>query len=304
MMYELDFKQGGLKPIETIKEAENLKRGDIIRWGGNMAYLPEDLIILEKVTLYENRMGYKAVNVKRSHEAQEEYIPHIKTIEAFNIKNPADKNSYWHTQHYFLTDKTATEEEINAILDFIPIAIKREQDKKEAEIRTIKEAGQLTQTEKINLSTSEIVKQIRQKIKEKFKNCKFSVTKNSYSGGCSITISLMEANFKVFKDFKDLSERAINKYTAERYTEAQLKEMCLRRYAQLNHYTIREDYNPDLWNNGQFLTEQAHNTLKEAVNIAQYYNYDNSDSMTDYFDVNFYLNLAIGKYDKPFKEVA
>jgi len=36
---------------------------------------------------------------------------------------------------------------------------------------------------------------------------------------------------------------------------------------------------------------------------SDYYNYDNSDSQSDYFDVNFYLNIGIGRYDKPFKEV-
>jgi hypothetical protein len=29
-------------------------------------------------------------------------------------------------------------------------------------------------------------------------------------------------------------------------------------------------------------------------------NYDNSDSMTDYFDVGHYVDLNIGKWDKPF----
>ena len=35
-------------------------------------------------------------------------------------------------------------------------------------------------------------------------------------------------------------------------------------------------------------------------NCATAYNYDDSDSQTDYFDTNFYYSLAIGKWDKPF----
>jgi len=34
--------------------------------------------------------------------------------------------------------------------------------------------------------------------------------------------------------------------------------------------------------------------------IANYYNYDDSDSMTDYYSVNFSLHLGLGEYDKPF----
>ena len=52
------------------------------------------------------------------------------------------------------------------------------------------------------------------------------------------------------------------------------------------------------------MTEEGHNLLKEAVKIAEQYNYDNSDSMTDYYDVNFGFNIWIGKWNKEFKEVA
>jgi hypothetical protein len=32
--------------------------------------------------------------------------------------------------------------------------------------------------------------------------------------------------------------------------------------------------------------------------------YDNSDSMSDYFDTKFYYHIAIGDYDKPYKFIA
>ena len=43
--------------------------------------------------------------------------------------------------------------------------------------------------------------------------------------------------------------------------------------------------------------------FREFTDITKFmngYNYDDSDAMIDYFDTNFYMNLAIGKWDKPF----
>ena len=43
--------------------------------------------------------------------------------------------------------------------------------------------------------------------------------------------------------------------------------------------------------------------MRTVIAYAQSYNYDDSDSMTDYFDTNFYLSVYVGKWDKPFKIV-
>ena len=69
---------------------------------------------------------------------------------------------------------------------------------------------------------------------------------------------------------------------------------------QLNNYTLLGDYNTLDWCNGVFLTERGHNMLKKVVEITNQYNWNNSDSQIDYFDVNFYLHLSIGRWDKPF----
>ena len=161
---------------------------------------------------------------------------------------------------------------------------------------------QLTKSEKIHLGIKEITKRIREQLKQ-FKNCEFSITHKSYSGGSSITIALMKANFKVFRDFEDLSESAIFSYTNDRFrTIDSLKELCLQRYAQIGEYSAQSEYNPNVWNNGHFLTLEVHNLLKEVCLIVNQYNYDNSDIQTDYFDVNFYLHLHLGKWDKPLFE--
>jgi len=41
--------------------------------------------------------------------------------------------------------------------------------------------------------------------------------------------------------------------------------------------------------------------LMKAAEIINRENWDNSDPMTDYFDVGFYLTFSIGKWNKPFQ---
>ncbi len=41
--------------------------------------------------------------------------------------------------------------------------------------------------------------------------------------------------------------------------------------------------------------------LQRIWNIANAGNWDNSDSMTDYFDVGWYVNLYIGNWEQPFE---
>ena len=43
---------------------------------------------------------------------------------------------------------------------------------------------------------------------------------------------------------------------------------------------------------------------KRIVEIADYYNYDNSNTQTDYYDVNFSFDLNLGKWNKEFIEVS
>ena len=44
--------------------------------------------------------------------------------------------------------------------------------------------------------------------------------------------------------------------------------------------------------------------IAEIIEIAKGKDYyDRSDVMTDYFDVSHYINISIGKFDKPYKQV-
>lgn len=158
----------------------------------------------------------------------------------------------------------------------------------------------LTETEKRHLGTKEVSKRVKQQLKQEFPECKFSVRTEYYSGGSSIYVSLMKSNIVVIKPFEDISSRALLLYNAHGYPEEQIKKSQLDFYHQLNKYTLRDEYNEDNWCNGVFITQEGHNLLQRVVQVVEQYNYDNSDPMTDYFDVNFYSHFEIGRFDKPF----
>ncbi len=166
--------------------------------------------------------------------------------------------------------------------------------------QTLPQLEPLTKQEKYTLDLKEIAKNLKQQFKTEFPGCTFSVQIQRYSMGQSLHVSLMESNFKIIQDFENLSEFAIADYEHRQYTREQLKEMQGKKYHQLNQYSVRDEYNPDKWNNGVFLTEEGYKLFKRVVELVNHYNYDESDIQTDYFDVNFYLHLNIGKWNQEY----
>jgi len=158
----------------------------------------------------------------------------------------------------------------------------------------------LTKQQKYTMDLKDIGKIVKTRLKEKYPDCTFSVTIERYSMGQSLHIYLMKSNFKVIQDFDKIPEIALFSYQSRNYTKEQIQQEQNSRHHQLNQYTLLEEYDPEKWCNGVFLTEAGHKLLQDAVKFSQYYNYDESDSMVDYFDVNFYLHVNIGKYDKDF----
>jgi len=152
-----------------------------------------------------------------------------------------------------------------------------------------------------NLSTKEIAKLIRERLKEEFPKCKFSIVTKVFTGGSEITVSLMEAPFEVFENPEniDLNKYVISEREREIIIERQ-KDTIKNGYAQLNQYQFSDNYNKGL-SNGIVLTEKAWELLKKVVDIVFSFNYDDSDSMIDYFNTRFYFFLHIGKWNKPFK---
>lgn len=124
----------------------------------------------------------------------------------------------------------------------------------------------------------DIAADIRKNLKAEFPKCKFSIRCELYSMGQSLHVALMSAPFAVLAT-----------------------DPRGRQYAQLNEHRLKED--PETTGylcNGAHLTPDAWKMLARVNEIVNAENWDRSDSMTDYFDVNYYVHLHIGKWDKPF----
>lgn len=154
-----------------------------------------------------------------------------------------------------------------------------------------------------NLYGSSLSKAIRMELKEQLPNCKFSITKETYSGGQAINVNLMSANFNPFNELteeimekiKDNCRRSFGNFwesQLEQSIENYKKTTTEKMYEQINHYYVKESI---------YLTEKAKEVINKALNIINSYNFDDSDSQIDYFHTNFYLHMSIGKWDKPFQ---
>lgn len=116
-----------------------------------------------------------------------------------------------------------------------------------------------------NLSTKDIAQKIREYVKAVYPDCKFSVTTH-YASMCSeIRVALMSGPYAALANGKD--HKGVNQYYVER----------------------DED-----------LTDWARAVLIDVNDCIRSYHYDDCDSMIDYFDTNFYYDLAVGKWDKPY----
>lgn len=125
-------------------------------------------------------------------------------------------------------------------------------------------------------SSKDIAALIRESLRRELPGWKFSVTFQSYSGGSSITVALMQGKEEV----------TVNGH----------------RYAQLNHYAFGSiAIRNGRWNNGVELSEIGWEVMANANEIMSREHWDKSDSMTDYFYCNFYRHLNIGKWDKPYQ---
>lgn len=142
-----------------------------------------------------------------------------------------------------------------------------------------------------------IAKEIKQNLKVKYPKCKFSVSIKRYSGGQSLSIYLMAGDFEAFvKPTLEIAEDLYRRsyfQTPEEYL-TYWNEQYPKQTSSVNHYHMDDD---------KTITEKAHEVMQYAYELTKKDNWDNSDIMTDYFDVNFYVHMGIGKWDKPYKEV-
>ena len=113
----------------------------------------------------------------------------------------------------------------------------------------------------------------------------------------------MSANFNPFNELNDeiiekIKDNCRHSFGSnwesmvEQSIENYKRETKERFHTTINQYYIKDDIS---------LSEKAMEVMTKALKIANSYNFNDSDSQIDYFHTNFYLNLAIGKWDKPFQ---
>ena len=119
----------------------------------------------------------------------------------------------------------------------------------------------------------EEVAQIRKELKDRFKNdFKFGVRKNAHSSTVEVTIKSGKVDFSDILDGR-------------------------RGHAQVNPYHTH-NYGPH-----KELFDEIFRIMKTAPGNIEggRAHYDNSDSMTDYFDTAFYVDLDVGDYNQPYQ---
>jgi hypothetical protein len=134
------------------------------------------------------------------------------------------------------------------------------------------------------ISTNE-VKEVRVALKERFKNkLKFSVKRDHYS---SVVVSIMSGEINFYDGSLD-REDSWNKESAKHIFDG--------------HESINEYY-PENYGKHGALFQDIVNIMKTAPAKAEDGRewYDKSDAMTDYFDTAFYVNLSVGKWNKPYE---
>lgn len=118
-----------------------------------------------------------------------------------------------------------------------------------------------------NLRTTDIAARVRVYAKERYPEYKFSVRSEYFSMGSAIHIKLLSGPVPAF------NEDAPRPYIS-------------------TMSNISEKFG---------LTSEVYAVLSDVVAYCNSFNYDDSDSMTDYFDTNFYLHINVGDYSKPYE---
>lgn len=74
---------------------------------------------------------------------------------------------------------------------------------------------------------------------------------------------------------------------------------------ELNENPLKRDYiDVNIYNIEKTHSGNCLNCLKDILQIANNGNHNRSDSQTDYFDVGWYVDINIGKYNSPYILVA
>ncbi len=115
----------------------------------------------------------------------------------------------------------------------------------------------------------ELVAGVKAMLKEKYPNIKIKAT-YSVQNHSAIVMTIRECNIDLLQDCGEYGKE--------------------NGYIEVNRYHVRNHY-----------SGEVANLLQDCVDCLNKGNYNNSDIMTDYFDVGWYVYVYVGSYGKPFK---
>ena len=135
------------------------------------------------------------------------------------------------------------------------------------------------------MNTTEIAKAIRTDLKE-MKGFKFSVRSEYFSGGSALSVDIMKSPLRMKRTMDEVPEQT----NTQMYTREELTSLQNSKYHQLNQYQSKDAYNEESWNNGVFLTEAGHDTLKQVLGIIEKRTTES----------NCFIDVGLGRYDRDF----
>ncbi len=109
----------------------------------------------------------------------------------------------------------------------------------------------------------------------------------SGTNSLALTINITKGKLNFFQNMLDVAN---DKSMSVHNMEA-IKQSVVRSHMQFNQYHYTTTFND----------EKILSFFNELLKAANAGNHDNSDIMTDYFDVGWYLHINIGKWDKPYE---
>jgi hypothetical protein len=130
----------------------------------------------------------------------------------------------------------------------------------------------------MRVSAKEAAKRTRERLKKVLPDCKFSIR----TDGSTIYLSLMEAPFEAMENDHD-------------------------GYEQVNHYLLTKYESFEEFDKGQDgcrnrLTPECWEVLRVATLTAMIDREDHSEPQVDCFYCNFYVEVAVGRWDRPFRK--
>lgn len=149
------------------------------------------------------------------------------------------------------------------------------------------------------MSLKEIAAELRGKLKTEFPNYKFSVTFKDYR---SLYVTLLSGPTEVFHPLDDCTMKCIdvNHYHRSEFDKNRYMNEFKMRFGQ----TFEGSSKPGLLLGSSVITEEAWDMMWDKVcTLALEHHWDKSDIQSDYFNCNYYLHVAVGKWDKPYQVV-